>query len=132
MGAALGLGLVTSGSAATAFGLESGSVARRAHADAVSAWDEALRARALFEAQPKSRRTQVGFARVMDKFRTIYHDDPAEVHAAHAVEQVAELLAEEGHELADHKSLHDAARQYEFLAKRIRARVARHGLWGRH
>ncbi|WP_263378483.1 N-acetylmuramoyl-L-alanine amidase [Granulicella paludicola] len=116
-GAALGLGLVTSGTAATAFGLETGNVARRAHAAPVSAWDEALRARTLFEAQPKSRHTQIEFARVMDKFRTIYHDDPAEVHAGRAVEQVAQLLAEEGHELEDRKSLHDAARQYEFLAK---------------
>jgi N-acetylmuramoyl-L-alanine amidase len=33
------------------------------------------------------------------------------------VEQVAELLAEQGRELGDTKSLHDAAGQYEFLAK---------------
>ena len=34
-----------------------------------------------------------------------------------AVEQVAELLAEQGRELDDRKSLRDAAGQYEFLAK---------------
>jgi N-acetylmuramoyl-L-alanine amidase len=53
----------------------------------------------------------------MDGFRSIYHGDPANPHAAKAVEQVAELLAEQGHELGDRKSLRDAAGQYEFLAK---------------
>ncbi len=120
-GAALGLGLVTGSSVAAglspASSLETKSIGRRVHAAPVSAWDEALRARALFEAQPKSRHTAVEFARVMDKFRAIYHGDPGAAHAGRAVEQVAELLAEEGHELGDRKSLHDAARQYEFLAK---------------
>jgi N-acetylmuramoyl-L-alanine amidase len=53
----------------------------------------------------------------MDGFRAIYHDDPQDLHAARAVEQVAELLAEQGRELDDRKSLRDAAGQYEFLAK---------------
>jgi N-acetylmuramoyl-L-alanine amidase len=53
----------------------------------------------------------------MDEFRVIYHADPRDAHAARAVEQVAELLAEEGHELNDRKALRDAAGQYEFLAK---------------
>jgi N-acetylmuramoyl-L-alanine amidase len=53
----------------------------------------------------------------MDEFRAIYHADPGAAHAARAVEQVAELLAEQGRELADKKSLHDAAAQYAFLAK---------------
>jgi N-acetylmuramoyl-L-alanine amidase len=53
----------------------------------------------------------------MEKFRAVYHADPAAVHAAKAVEQVAELLAEEGREFDDPKALHDAAGQYEFLAK---------------
>jgi N-acetylmuramoyl-L-alanine amidase len=53
----------------------------------------------------------------MEKFRAVYHADPASAHAAKAVEQVAELLAEEGREFNDQKALHDAAGQYEFLAK---------------
>jgi N-acetylmuramoyl-L-alanine amidase len=53
----------------------------------------------------------------MDKFRAVYHADPAAAHAPKAVEQVAELLAEQGRELDDPKTLHDAAAQYEFLAK---------------
>ena len=53
----------------------------------------------------------------MDGFRAIYHANPADAHAAAAVEQVAQLLAEQGRELHDAKSLRDAAGQYEFLAK---------------
>ena len=53
----------------------------------------------------------------MDGFRAIYHGDPADAHAARAVEQVAELLVEQGTELGDKKSLKDGAAQYEFLAK---------------
>jgi N-acetylmuramoyl-L-alanine amidase len=83
----------------------------------VNPWDAAVRARALFEAEPKGRHTKAEYAKVLDKFRAIYHDAPASSHAGHAVEQVAELLTEEGRELDDRKSLHDAAKQYEFLAK---------------
>ena len=91
--------------------------ASRSHVVApMSAWDEALRARAQFEAQV-GRHSAVEYARVMDRFRAIYHDDPAATHAGRAVEEVAELLAEQGHDLGDRKSLHDAARQYEFMAK---------------
>lgn len=93
-----------------------GRGASRSHAAPMSAWDEALRARALFEAQT-GKHSAAEYARVMDRFRAIYHDDPAAAHAGRAVEEVAELLAEEGHDLGDRKSLHDAARQYEFLAK---------------
>jgi N-acetylmuramoyl-L-alanine amidase len=53
----------------------------------------------------------------MDGFRAIYHSDPGAAHAARAVEQVAELLAEQGREFRDTKSLRAAAGQYEFLAK---------------
>jgi N-acetylmuramoyl-L-alanine amidase len=53
----------------------------------------------------------------MDEFRAIYHADPGDAHAARAVVQVAELLAEQGREFGDTKSLRDAAGQYEFVAK---------------
>jgi N-acetylmuramoyl-L-alanine amidase len=62
-------------------------------------------------------RTRQEYAKVMDGFRTIYHADPGDAHAARAIVQVAELLAEQGREFGDKKSLHDAAGQYEFLAK---------------
>ncbi len=84
---------------------------------AVSAWDAALAERAAFEAEPAGTHTKLGYTKVMDGFRVIYHDNPGAAHAAKAVEQVAELLAEQGRELGDVKSLRDAAGQYEFLAK---------------
>ncbi len=80
-------------------------------------WESALRARSDFEAEPQGTHTKVEYARVMDGFRVIYHGDPSDAHAARAVMQVAELLAEQGRELNDRKSLRAAAGQYEFLAK---------------
>jgi N-acetylmuramoyl-L-alanine amidase len=53
----------------------------------------------------------------MNGFRAIYHADPDNKHAAEAVAQVAELLAEQGREFGDKKNVHDAAGQYEYLAK---------------
>jgi N-acetylmuramoyl-L-alanine amidase len=76
-----------------------------------------VKAREAFEAESAGTHTKAEYARVMDGFRAIYHAAPGDAHAARAVEQVAELLAEQGHELADTKSLKDAAGQYEFLGK---------------
>ena len=95
-------------------GLSSAAVTARAKSDP---WQSALAARQAFEAEPSGTHTKAEYANVMDGFRAIYHGDPANTHAAKAVEQVAELLAEQGHELGDRKSLRDAAGQYEFLAK---------------
>ncbi len=89
----------------------------RAARTEASAWDAAVLARQVFEAKPQGTHTKIEYARVMDEFRAIYHGNPGDAHAARAVEQVAELLAEEGHEFSDHKALRDAAGQYEFLAK---------------
>src|SRR5215472_9817629 len=82
-----------------------------------SAWENAVKAREVFEAKPQGTHTMIEYAHVMDGFRAIYHANPGDAHAARAVEQVAELLAEEGQEFSDHKALRDAAGQYEFLAK---------------
>ena len=82
-----------------------------------NAWDNAVKAREVFEAKPQGTHTKIEYAHVMDGFRAIYHGNPGDAHAARAVEQVAELLAEEGHEFSDQKALRDAAGQYEFLAK---------------
>jgi N-acetylmuramoyl-L-alanine amidase len=82
-----------------------------------NAWEKAVEARERFEAEPAGTHTKAEYARVMDGFRAIYHAEPGAAHAARAVEQVAELLAEQGRELGDKKSLHDAAGQYAFLAK---------------
>jgi N-acetylmuramoyl-L-alanine amidase len=82
-----------------------------------NAWQEALDARQAFEAEPAGEHSKAEYSAVMDDFRAIYHGNPSGAHAGRAVEQVAELLAEQGRELKDGKSLRDAAGQYEFLAK---------------
>ncbi|MES2393774.1 MAG: hypothetical protein V4555_19205, partial [Acidobacteriota bacterium] len=94
--------------------LQSGAVRPKAKSDA---WVEALRARKVFEAQAKGRHSREDYARVMDGFRAVYHSNPGDAHAAAAVGQVAELLAEEGREFGDARELHEAAGQYEYLAK---------------
>jgi N-acetylmuramoyl-L-alanine amidase len=53
----------------------------------------------------------------MDGFRAIYHNNPADGHAARAVEQVAELLEEQGAELHDSKAVKDAVAQLDFLKR---------------
>ena len=78
-------------------------------------WQAALSARAAFEAGGSHDRA--AYAQVMDEFRLIYHANPADPHASRAAEQVAELLAEQGHELGDGNSLRAAAGQYEWIAK---------------
>jgi N-acetylmuramoyl-L-alanine amidase len=64
---------------------------------------------------PMESRRRADYARVMDSFRAIYHDNPGDVHAAASVYAVAELLAEQGRGLHDTKSLKAAVGQYEFL-----------------
>jgi N-acetylmuramoyl-L-alanine amidase len=88
--------------------------APRVNADA---WQNAVAARQAFEAEPSVEHTKAEYSAVMDNFRAIYHGNPGDAHAARAIEQVAELLAEQGQELHDRASLRDAAGQYEFLAK---------------
>ncbi|HEX2919090.1 MAG TPA: N-acetylmuramoyl-L-alanine amidase, partial [Edaphobacter sp.] len=75
------------------------------------------RSREALEAKPARERTRQDYQRTMDLFRTIYHDDPGSRYAAAAVNSVAELLAAQGRDLNDEKSLKDAVGQYEFLRK---------------
>ena len=98
------------------------AAAQKAHVE--SPWEAAVAARATFEASPAGTHTKADYARVMDGFRAIYHGNPGDIHAARAIGQVAELLAEEGHELHDAKCLKDAAGQYEFLEKQYPQSVA--------
>jgi N-acetylmuramoyl-L-alanine amidase len=98
-------------------GVGSATTRTRVERARVSPWDAAVEARQRFETKPAGTHSKVEYTQVMDEFRAIYHADPQDAHAARSVEQVAELLAEQGRELGDTKSLRDAAGQYEFLAK---------------
>ena len=78
-----------------------------------SPWQRATADREAFEASGE--KGKIGFTRVLDEFRAVYHDNPAAAHAPDAVYAVAELLAEQGRALGDQKSLKAAVGQYEFL-----------------
>jgi N-acetylmuramoyl-L-alanine amidase len=117
MGVAVALAAASHAAASSGKAAASGAGSTRGRPPAVSPWDAALRGRAVFEAEAKGRHTRAEYARVMEPFRAIYHGDPADPHAARSIEQVAELLAEEGREFNDKKILRDAAGQWEFLAK---------------
>ena len=78
-----------------------------------STWDEAVARRETFQAQPTHTRAE--FMRVEQGFRAVYFADPADPHAAEAVNAEAALLAEQGRELKDAASSRAALRQYEFL-----------------
>lgn len=83
----------------------------------VSPWERATRSREALEAKAAIDRTREDYQRTLDLFRVIYHEDPASKYAAAAVNAVAELLAEQGRDLKDEKSLNDSVGQYEFLRK---------------
>ncbi len=87
------------------------------HTAVLSPWDQAQRSRAQLEEQAEGGRTRALYGRVLDQYRAIYHDNPRDAHAAEAVYSVAELLAEQGRELEDEKSLRAAVGQYEFLRR---------------
>ena len=78
-------------------------------------WEQAEQGREALEAIPEATRTRADYTHAMDSYRTIYHADPADVHAPAAANAVAELLAEQGRTLQDEKSLRAAVGQYEFL-----------------
>ncbi len=107
------------------WGFSGFSAAQRLHREAASPWEQAVQARADFEAEPVGAHTK--YKRAMDGFRAVYHDDPRDAHAADAVKNVAELLAEQGRELHDALSLRNAVGQYEFLRMQYPASKLRVG-----
>ncbi|QNI37330.1 N-acetylmuramoyl-L-alanine amidase [Edaphobacter albus] len=78
-------------------------------------WEKASQGRDTLEAIPHNNRKRADYTRAMDRFRDIYHQNPGNKYAPPAVNAVAELLAEQGRDLNDTKSLKDAIAQYEFL-----------------
>src|SRR5438874_2492900 len=78
-------------------------------------WEQAERGLEALEAIPAGARARADYTRAMDGFRAVYHEAPGDVHAPDSVNAVAELLAEQGRELHDERSLKAAVGQYEFL-----------------
>lgn len=66
---------------------------------------------------PIRERKQRDYQKVMDAFRRVYYLAPTSNRADAAVVAVAELLAEQGRNSNDEKSLHDAIGQYEFVRR---------------
>jgi N-acetylmuramoyl-L-alanine amidase len=83
----------------------------------MSPWEQATRGREGLESIPQGSRNKADYAKALDGYRAIYHDAPQSKYAAPAVYAVAELLAEQGRDLGDTKSLKAAVGQYEFLRK---------------
>lgn len=81
----------------------------------LSPWEKAVQGRETLEAISPRERTREDYARALDLFRDIYHDDPRSKYAAAAVNSVAEVLAEQGRDFNDEKSMKAAIGQYEFL-----------------
>lgn len=67
------------------------------------------------EARPENTRTRAEYERVLDAYRAVYHDNPADRKAAEAVNMVGGLLAEEGRIFHQDKTLLSAVGQFEFL-----------------
>jgi N-acetylmuramoyl-L-alanine amidase len=78
-------------------------------------WEQAERGLETLEAIPAGTRMRADYTRAMDGFRAVYHESPGDAHAPESVNAVAELLAKQGRELHDAKSLKAAVGQYEFL-----------------
>ena len=89
--------------------------APEARAVALTAWERAERGLETLEAIPPGTRTRADYSRALDGFRAVYHEAPGDAHAPDSVNEVAELLAEQGRAMQDAKMLKAAVGQYEFL-----------------
>jgi N-acetylmuramoyl-L-alanine amidase len=83
----------------------------------LSDFDRAERDRQALENTPQPTRTKRDYERVLNEYRAIYHANPANIHADSSVVAVADLLAEQGRNFNNPKSLRDAIGQYEFLRR---------------
>jgi N-acetylmuramoyl-L-alanine amidase len=113
---ALGATALSAGGVFAATPSKTGSAASRRHVVVeMTPWEKATAGREKLEAMAEGSRTRSDYARALDGYRAIYHDEPQSKYAAAAVSAVAELLTAQGRELNDAKSLNAAVGQYEFL-----------------
>ena len=97
------------------FAVQAASAKTVQHKVELTPWEQAEQGLETLEAIAQGARTRGDYTAAMDGFRAVYHQTPGDVHAPDSVNAVAELLAEQGRELHDAKSLKAAVGQYEFL-----------------
>lgn len=89
----------------------------RSKAKARDQFATAQKMREALNGTPEDERTKREYQRVMDAYRHVYYMAPTSSKADASVVAVAELLAEEGRQFEDEKSLRAAIGQYEFLRR---------------
>ena len=80
-------------------------------------FQNAERMREALNGRPAAERTRREYKKVTDAFRAVYYTAPTSSKADAAVVAVAELLAGQGRQFEDEKSLRAAIAQYEFLRR---------------
>jgi N-acetylmuramoyl-L-alanine amidase len=94
------------------------SASSHGHAEsALNAFNHAERLREALEGRPQTERTRAQYARVLDAYRAIYRNGPANPEAAAAVDAAAGLLAEEGRLFNEPALLNEAVAQYSLLRR---------------
>ncbi len=94
------------------------SASSHGHAEsALNAFNHAERLREALEGRPQAERTRAHYARVLDAYRAIYRNGPANPEAAAAVDAAAGLLAEEGRLFNEQALLNQAVAQYAVLRR---------------
>ena len=89
--------------------------AAKKHVVEMTPWEQATRGREVLEAIPEGSRTKAITRKPWTRIAPSITTAPQSKYAAPAVYAVAELLAEQGSDLGDAKSLRAAVGQYEFL-----------------
>ncbi len=113
----IGILLVGLALCGNSFAVPSGTPAVRKQ-QARTQFETAERMREALNGRPESERTRKDYQKVADAYRKVYYVSPASSKADESIMDVAEILAEMGHQFApDDKDLHAAIGQYEFLRK---------------
>ena len=90
-----------------------GAATTHHRAATLTPWEQAVAARAALPEHP----TRAQYDAVLDRFRAIYHANPADAHAPESAWATAQLLTEAGRTLPDEHLLTAAVGQFEFLRK---------------
>jgi N-acetylmuramoyl-L-alanine amidase len=80
-------------------------------------YDQAVQSRTALEGKPKRLRTSSDYQRVINKYRSVYHQFPGSSRADDALLAVAELYQLMGSDLKNARNLHQAIQAYVFLER---------------